>query len=233
VFSAFSKAFAQLQEPSFRRVFWLGLIGSLAVFVASWVVIGVGFAYWDLPTIDLWITDVDLDRVKEVFGGIGVLILSWILFPAVITFVIGFFLETIADAVDARYYPGLGAPRRQSIGEIILITLKFSAIAVFLNILTLPLLLALIFTPFYPFVFYTVNGYLLGREYYELVAHRRIDPRDAKHVRKNFSGSVFVAGVVIAFLMTIPIINLLAPVVATAAMVHLVERWRARSGAIG
>ena len=78
------------------------------------------------------------------------------------------------------------------------------------------------------FVFYALNGYLMGREYFELVAQRRMDPIRVQYLRKSFSGRVFLAGVVIAVITTIPIINLVAPVIGAAAMAYLFEDWRSR-----
>ncbi|MGZ8409550.1 MAG: EI24 domain-containing protein, partial [Hyphomicrobium sp.] len=78
------------------------------------------------------------------------------------------------------------------------------------------------------FVFYAVNGYLLGREYFELVALRRADIAEVRALRDVYRGRLFVAGVVVAVLLTVPIVNLLAPIVGTAAMVHLFEAWRQR-----
>ena len=65
------------------------------------------------------------------------------------------------------------------------------------------------------------NAYLLGREYFELVALRHVDGLTAKRLRLRYSGRIFVAGLVIAAFVAIPIINLLAPLFATAFMVHL------------
>ena len=39
-----------------------------------------------------------------------------------------------------------------------------------------------------------------------------------------------MAGMIVALLLTIPGVNLLAPVVATAAMVHLFEAWEGAPG---
>jgi uncharacterized protein involved in cysteine biosynthesis len=39
---------------------------------------------------------------------------------------------------------------------------------------------------------------------------------------------MFLAGLVTAFLLTVPFVNLVAPIIGTAAMVHLFEAWRAR-----
>ena len=224
--SSFSKAISQISDPAFRRVVLLGIAGSAAVFAASWFILGWVLDNLDLPALNLWVWEYDLDRIKDVFGGIAVLAMTWLLFPAVVTLIVSFFLEDIAGAVDRRHYPALGEPRRQGFAEILWITVKFALIAVALNILALPILLALFFTPFYPLVFYALNGYLLGREYFELVAHRRMDPAAGKELRRAQSGSVFIAGVIVAFLLTVPVVNLIAPVIGAAAMVHLVERWR-------
>jgi len=99
--------------------------------------------------------------------------------------------------------------------------------------LALPIYLVFFFLgPLNLFVFYALNGYLLGREYFELIAHRRMEPLQALHLRRAFQGQMFLAGVIITFLMTIPVVNLLAPVIATATMVHLVQGWRNRLDAV-
>jgi uncharacterized protein involved in cysteine biosynthesis len=79
-----------------------------------------------------------------------------------------------------------------------------------------------------PFVFYALNGYLFGREYYEIVALRRLDEKRAGDLRRRNSGRIFLAGVVIAFMLTVPLLNLIAPVIATAFMVHIFETIRRR-----
>ena len=81
-------------------------------------------------------------------------------------------------------------------------------------------------------VFYALNGYLLGREYFELVALRRLDGSSAQVLRKSYQGTIFLSGAVIAFLTTVPLLNLAAPVVATAFMVHLFETLRRRVGMV-
>ena len=53
-----------------------------------------------------------------------------------------------------------------------------------------------------------------------------MDPAPGKRLRRARSGSVFIAGGIVAFLLTVPVVNLIAPVIGAAAMVHLVERWR-------
>lgn len=71
-------------------------------------------------------------------------------------------------------------------------------------------------------VFYGVNAYLLGREYFEMVALRRLDPRSAQRLRQVYRLRFFIAGLVIAGLLTLPVVNFVAPLLAAAFMVHLV-----------
>ena len=228
---AFSRAIAQLSDPRLRRVFWTGVIGSAVVFALLWGGIAVFLSSTDYLHFSIFGYPISLDFISDILGNLAAAVLTWLLFPSVITLVASLFLEDVAAAVEARHYPGLAAPRKQQISEILWITLKFAAIGIVLNILALPLIIILIFfPPFNLFVFYGLNGYLLGREYFELVGHRRFDPRTARRVRRRFRGQVFVAGVLIAIMLTVPIVNLIAPIIATAAMVHLLHGWRDRLG---
>ena len=105
--------------------------------------------------------------------------------------------------------------------------MRFALVVVVINLVALPVyLVLLLFPPFNLFVFYAVNGYLLSREYFELVALRRTDMTTARALAKSNRVRLFASGVVIAFLLTVPFVNLLAPIVGTAMMVHLFEQWR-------
>ena len=80
-------------------------------------------------------------------------------------------------------------------------------------------------------LFLIINGYLLGREYFELVAMRRLDDRSARTFRRSNRTGVFSAGLVIALLTTIPIVNLIAPVLATAFVTHTFHGFRSSAPA--
>ena len=69
-----------------------------------------------------------------------------------------------------------------------------------------------------------MNGYLLGREYFELVSLRHLDVEAARRLQKRFRFRIFMAGLVIAAFATVPILNLFAPLFATAFMVHTSKR---------
>ena len=220
--AAFLKAVNQLGDPRLRRVLWLSLAGAVAVLALLAVVAG-----WLISQIELlpwgW-----AEWVVDIATGIGIVVLVWLTFPGVAGLVMGLLLEDVAAAVEERHYPGLGPPRRQPVGEAIRIAAKFAVVTVTLNLLALPIYFLLPGVNL--FVFYALNGYLLGREYFELVALRRLDGDRARVLRRANQGTIFLAGALIAFLLTVPLVNLVMPLVATAFMAHLFETLRRRVG---
>ena len=93
-----------------------------------------------------------------------------------------------------------------------------------LNLVMLPFyIVAMFIAGLGAVLFYGVNGWLTGREYYEQVALRRRDPADVKAWRKANGGVLWLTGIVIVFLGTIPILNLIVPVLGVAAMVHVAQ----------
>ncbi|TVR99969.1 MAG: hypothetical protein EA406_01735 [Rhodospirillales bacterium] len=214
---AFTKAFDQLSDPAMRRVVWLSIGTAALVFLALWAAVGyllVTTALFEMA----W-----LDAAVALLGGLATLVLTWLLFPAVLSGVMGLFLDRVADVVERRHYPMLPPVRDMPILELLGVTGRFLAVLILFN------LLILVFLPFpvvFPLVFYAVNGYLLGREYFELVGMRRDDRVRVRALRAVYRGRLFAFGVVMAFLLTVPLLNLVAPVIGTAAMVHLYEAWR-------
>lgn len=218
--SALTRAFGQLGDPAIRRVLWIGMAVAVAMIVAltsgvTWLLANV-----EVPGFD-WVTG-----LLQWLGGFAALVMSLFLFPGVVGMVSSLFLDDVAAAVENRHYPALGAARRQGLGETVGTALRFLLVLIGFNLLAL--IASLIVPPFSLFFFYSVNGYLLGREYFELVAQRRMDPASATALRRRYRWRVVSAGVVIAVLVSIPVVNLLAPVLGTAFMVHIVQGLAAR-----
>src|SRR3546814_20388640 len=91
-----------------------------------------------------------------------------------------------------------------------------------LNLLARPLYDLLLFLPPLNIVlFYLLSGYLVSREYYELVALRRTTPGAARQLRRAHGGRRMAAGSLTVFVMSIPPVNLLTPVLPTAFTVHV------------
>ena len=123
------------------------------------------------------------------------------------------------------HYPHLPAPRRQTIAEVLATSARLGLTVVAVNLLLLPLYLLLLFLPPANLVlYYAVNGYLLGREYFELTAFRRLPPKEADRLRRAHRGTVWIVGAAIAFSFTIPLIGLLVSGLGAALMLHTFQR---------
>jgi CysZ protein len=211
--SALLKALTLLRDRAFWRVLWHSVLISIASFIALYGIV------WGVLT-HVTITDIWwLDTLVDVLGGLAVLALTWLLFPAVATLVLSFFLDRIVEAVERRFYPHLPPPVPLPLWQSLSGSLKFTAVLVGVNLLALPLYLV---PGLNVVVFYGVNAYLLGREYFELVALRRLDPQAARGLRRAHRLRFFIAGLLMAALFTIPFVNLVASLIAAAFMVHLV-----------
>lgn len=234
MFQALSRAVRQSFDPAFRSVFNRSLLFSLVTFIAVWLV-----SWFALDWAGAWLVAWMRDWAGEGFwvgllewlvdiAAIGAIaVASFFLFPAVMVSIMALLLEEIAAAVERRHYPELLPARAQPVSEAILGNLIFVAATLILNLLVLPLYLILIWIPPLNLVlFYLLNGYLLGREYFELVSLRRLALPESRSLRRRFRGKVILAGVVITFLLTIPLVNLVTPIIATAFMLHVFEDLR-------
>jgi uncharacterized protein involved in cysteine biosynthesis len=215
------RSFEQLPDPAFRSVVGKSLLYSLVVYATLVALSWFGLGYVNVFGIG-WV-----DAAIQGLGVAMAFVLGLLLFPGIVAAVIGLFLDEIARAVEARYYPGLPAARGTTLGTDVWSAIRLGVLSLALNIVVLPLY----FIPgLNVFVFYTLNGYLLGREYFELAALRRLRDGEAQTMRRRHRLGVLISGVVITILLTIPVINCVLPVVAAAFMVHEFERLRRRDG---
>jgi len=215
---AFELAVRQLGDPRLRVVIWQSLGLSLLLQIA----IGVG-AWWLLQSFATFQWNWLNETIRWLGGG-AVAVLALMLFPASFGIVISIFLERIADIVEGEHYPQLGHARGIPIWVGIRSGIAFLLLLVALNLVLLPFyLVALFIAGLGAALFYGANGWLAGREYYEQVALRRLDPADVKARRKANGGVLWLTGIVLVFLGTIPILNLIVPVLGMAAMVHIAQ----------
>ncbi len=221
--SALFKAFGQLPDPRFRAVVLRALMWSIATFGLLF-----GAVWWLIIATQIfqigW-----LEWLADALGWVSVIIAGIILFPGAVLMVLTFMLEDVAQAVEARYYPDLPPPRIAPFTETLVSALRLAGTVIGLNILFLPVYAVVFFIPpINLFVFYGLNGYLLGREYFELVAYRRLDRSAARELRRRNRSRLFGAGVVIAVMLTMPLVNWFMPVVAASFMLHRFETLRNR-----
>ena len=237
MFSAFAAAARQLGDPPIKRVIWRVGLWTAAVFLLLGVGLWTVVASFD-PTASfdfipfLWLKAVLVAVAGFLVGVFGLFVffaMFWVLFVVIVQIIAGFYLEDIVSAVEARHYPELPPAAAPPLSGMAVAAVQYFAMLVLLNLLAMPFYLIPLFGVV---VFYLVNGYLIGREYYELVALRRIDAASAKTLRRTRRGMVLGAGMITAVLFSIPLVNLVAPIVATAAMVHIFEGLPGRRPAI-
>lgn len=148
--------------------------------------------------------------------------LSVFLMVPVASMFTGLFLDIVADAVEEKHYPALGPAPRVPFGVTFRDSLSFLGVLVAVN--AIALILYLFVGPFAPVLFWVVNGYLLGREYFQLTALRRLGRDGARAARRRHAIPVFLAGVLMAIPLTVPVVNLLVPVLGAATFTHLYHR---------
>lgn len=214
---AIARAIDQLFTGSILKLLGYSIALSVLCLGAAWF--GVG---WLLAHTTLFETGW-LESTGDLLGWALTLILSWFLFPLLATAFVGLFLEPVANAVERRHHAHLPPAPGLSLWSGIGSSLRFLALVVLLNAALLPTLL---FAPLYPVAFVLVNGLLLGREYSDLVALRRLDPRSAKALRRRHSAEILVLGIGTTMLNMVPLVNFVAPVLVTMVFVHRFEAWR-------
>ncbi|MEM6409656.1 MAG: EI24 domain-containing protein [Pseudomonadota bacterium] len=223
------RAIGQIGDSRFLRVLALGVGLTIALLFAftvlfAWTVGLIVPDSFSVPWIGeiTWIDNVASLAVIPVMIGASV----FLMVPVASAFT-ALFLDSVADAVEERHYPGLAPVAHIPFSENILESLKFLGVLIAVNLMAL--VLYLIFPPFAPLIFWGVNGLLLGREYATMVARRRMQPEQVRSFRKRHAATIWVAGVLMAIPLTIPIMNLVMPIIGVAAFTHLFHRLAERA----
>ena len=229
IFTAFFRALGQISDQRFLRVVVLGVFLALAL---------LGGVYASFLALIEWFTPgvITIPYIGPV-GGLHTL-LSWgsfllmiglsvFLMVPVASIFASLFLEDIADAVEDRHYPGLPPATPLGFGDTLRDTVNFLGLLIGLTLLAL---ISYAFAgPFIPVIFWALNGFLLGREYFTLVASRRIGRAGAKALRNRHWLSLWLAGTLMTLpLSLLPLLNLIIPVLGVATFTHIFHRlWQA------
>jgi CysZ protein len=154
----------------------------------------------------------------EALASVAVVLAAVILAPIVTMIAGGILLDVAAERVEKACFPEDPPGQGLTLAKSVAASARIAALALPLNLLALPLL----FVPILGVVVYwVVNGFLLGREYFSLAALRFRTWDEAKALRGRNWGLVFIAGLALAVWMSIPILNALAPLFGIALMVRL------------
>ena len=228
ILTDFAKAVGQLSDRRFRKVLALGIGLTFALLIAIyagllWLIDRFVEGGVEIPLVGpvTWVGDL------LGFGSfLLVIILSVFLMVPVASAITSLFLEDVADAVEAEHYAHLPAAPRTGFWDGLRDTVNFFGVLIAANIVAL---IAYALLPmFSPLIFYGLNGYLLGREYFILAAARREGRQEARAMMSENRTEVWFAGVLMALPLTIPLVNLLIPVLGAATFTHLYHRISSR-----
>lgn len=215
LFSAAGRSFSQILSPRFRGVFWKAM-GLTILLLIALVVLLQNLADVFFAASSPWV-----DTAIAFLTGFGLFIGAGFLIAPVMSVFAGLFLDEISEVVEQRDYPqdAPGAP--MPLGRSLVLSARFLLLVVVVNLVALFLLLV---PGINLIIFFLANGYLLGREYFQFVAMRFYSESEAIALRSRHSTTILFAGLMIAGLLAVPILNLLTPLFATAFMVHVFKQ---------
>lgn len=226
ILTAFLKALGQLPDRPFRSVLFRGIGLSVALLAALTYGISflVGFFVTDAVSIPYIGTVNWIDSAASWAVIPLMIVLSVFLMVPVASAFTGLFLDDVAQAVEDRHYPGQGPVTKISLSDNLRDSLGFLGVMIAVN--AVALILYLPAGPLAPFLFWAVNGYLLGREYFQMAAMRRLGRAEASRLRRRCWARIWVAGTLMVVPLSLPLVNLLIPVLGAATFTHLYHRVR-------
>lgn len=224
IFSDFTKALSQITDPRFRAVLLKGLGLTIALLIGAYLgtVWLVSWVFPDVVTLPFVGEVTFLQNIASGASLLAVIALSVFLMVPVASAFTGLFLDDVADAVEDRHYPAVANSPRSSFADGLADSLRFLGVMALANMLAL--IFYLMFPPFAPLIFWGLNGFLLGREYFQLIAIRRHGPVEAKKLRRRHAGQIWLAGALMAIPLTIPLVGLIIPILGAATFTHLYHR---------
>lgn len=223
IIDAALKALKRLFTPEFRVVFWKTLGLTLLLLTGLWISIRQIFLSYAWPWMEQLLPGMPawagwLGIVAAIAAGLGLALVLALMIAPVTALVAGLFLDDVAEIVEREDYPLEASGTPLPIGRSVIVSLKFLSVVILGNIVALILL----FVPGVNLIaFFVINAYLLSREFFEFAAMRHRSEVQAKELRSHYGVTIFLAGLLIAGFMAIPLVNLLTPLFAATMMVHL------------
>ncbi|MBA3323881.1 MAG: EI24 domain-containing protein [Rhodobacteraceae bacterium] len=224
LFADFVRALGQMGDPRFRAVLLRALlVVVLALAAVFWaVVFGLGRVLPETVTLP-WLGEVGFVGALLSWAALGLMLaLSVVLMVPATAAAAGFFLDDVAAAVEARHYPGLPPALSPGLARQAWDAARFLGLVLAANAAALVVYVAV--PPLAPVVFWLVNGFLLGREYFQLVSLRRLGPAEAVRLRRRHAGRIWLAGVAMALPLSLPLVNLFVPIFGVAVFTHQFHR---------
>lgn len=221
ILTSFFAALGQIGDPRFRRVLLLGIALTIALLIAAttglvWLIGSLTADSTTIPWVGeiTWLDDIVSWGSFFLFFGLSIFLMM-----PVASAITSMFLDEVAQAVEDKHYPNLPPAHNVPFGDAVVDTINFLGVLLLANLLAL--ILYVMFPPAAIFIFWGLNGFFLGREYFTLAAMRRMSRAEAKELRKAYSGTIWLAGTLMAIPLSVPLINLLIPIIGAATFTHI------------
>jgi CysZ protein len=218
MFASARKAFGMIFDPALFGVVLKSFVLAFLLFAALFIAVQYGVEH--LPALHWHWLNVAIDWLAPIL----VVVLAFYLGPPVAAIFASLFLDSVARTVEAKYYPGDAREKGAPLLTYLFVGLRLAAFIIVWSLALLPFDVALPIVGSLASV--VVNGWLLGREYFELAALRHLPRPAVDAMRKRHGFGVLGAGLVIAVLAEIPIVNFIAPLFAAAFMVHVFKHYQ-------
>jgi CysZ protein len=213
-------SFKALLHKSILKLSIISLLFSLIILTS------ILFSFWNAVPSLPWVKVIFWGVFDNLLNSLWFFVMSSLfifLYPSLSTIVTGFFLETISDKTNNllgnnyesknSFLGGVIAGVRilglSTIIFFIIIILKWFFISNFFIIIIFQLLAA---------------GYIIGKEYYEIVALKIFSYDKVSLFRKKHFGLLTVFGIFCSLLFMIPILNLIAPNLSIIIMTNLIDK---------
>jgi len=209
------RALGQLDDRVFLGVLARSVAWSAICFIA--LHIAAVWAVHRLLDLHGW-----LGWAADIVGSIGASLLALWLFLPVAAIIGTLHIDRIARAVERRHYPALPPPRGAPATAQLWDAVSVGCRILLLNLLAL--VLALILPGVGLVLAWMIGGYAIGRGLFVAVAMRRMPRPAAEALYRRARPAVLAQGGIVALAGYLPILNLLIPIIGTAAMVHVLDR---------
>ena len=213
-------SFKALLHKSILKISIVSLLFSLIILIT------ILYTFWSaFPSLP-WIKFLFWGVLDNLLNSVWMFIISSLfifVYPSLSTLVSGFFLESISDKTNkllgntyenaTTHLGGIIAGIRilglSMLAFFIVILFKWTIVSNFFIVLVFQLL---------------ITGYILGKEYYEIVALKNFSYEKVRLFRKKNFSILTIFGMLCSLLFMIPILNLIAPNLTIIIMTILVDK---------
>ena len=216
MFASVAKAAGLIFDPGFRGLTVRSVLLTLALFLAALMAVEYGISL--LPVLGNPV----VNRALELLAPILFVFLLGALGGPVTALFGSLYLDRLAAGIEARAYPHDPQGRNGAFRITLKAGLRLTLLVLGADIALLPFDIAL--PGVGELASLLVNGWLLGREYFEMAALRHLTLAEAEALRLRHRAPILMGGVLISLLSVIPVLDLIAPLFGTALMVHLFKQ---------